>query len=240
MEIKITVICFLALYVLGSLLISAISVCVSCTLCWMVHGKYQVPTRFRLWILKYLGKLSIPTRKSDEMDIIEDMLSQIRRRSVHRVSLKQGGLTEVSELVGFGHTAESFGEMFRLSRGEERKISEKVDGEERTVSISSETPQFGLELPATLNRLSTMIEDIKGSIQSEVKTLKGIQSDIHYMALEKIKNRFSPDEIAKEHMKELAVILNRFSGIILTLFNIVLTIYTGLVMFTPWNGFALF
>ena len=203
----------------------------------MVHGKYHVPERFRLWVIKYLGKVSLPMLKSDEGDIVEDFLKNMRRKSVHQVSLKTSRLSGVTGLVTQEDIEENLAEIVKLSRLGSRDYLNLRD---RNISCSSETSQMGQEFPATLKRLSSVMDELKGMIQSEIKVMKCVQSDIHYMTLEKIRNRFSPEEIAKAQMKELAVILNRLTGIILTIFNVALTIYAGLVMLTPWNGFELF
>ena len=203
----------------------------------MVHGKYHVPERFRLWVIKYLGKVSLPMLKSDEGDIVEDFLKNMRRKSVHQVSLKTSRFSGKTGLVANEDIEENVAEIAKLSR---LGSPEYLNLRERNTSCCSDTPQMGQEFPATLKRLSNVMDELKGMIQSEIKVMKCVQSDIHYMTLEKIRNRFSPEEIAKAQMKELAVILNRLTGIILTIFNVALIIYAGLVMLTPWNGFELF
>ena len=79
-------------------------------------------------------------------------------------------------------------------------------------------------------QMENLLKDMNG-------IMKSIEEDIHYLVLEKVRQKFSTDEIAKEEWKALAVVLNRFSGIILSLINIGMLIYAGLVMLTPFNGF---
>lgn len=183
---------------LGSLVVSASSVCIACLLCWMVHGKYRVNEGFLKWINKYLGKVKIPLKKSVEEKMLESVLSKIRRRSFHKISLKSDSTRMANESISLTDTVAS------------RVMQEANHNDEK--------------------QMENLLKDMNG-------IMKSIEEDIHYLVLEKVRQKFSTDEIAKEEWKALAVVLNRFSGIILSLINIGMLIYAGLVMLTPFNGF---
>ena len=86
--------------------------------------------------------------------------------------------------------------------------------------------QLAKELQATHKDLQKEIQEMKNQLQT-------MQLDMHYLALSKMQEIIDSSVIGEQEMKQLAVILNRVTGIILTILNVGLIIYTGLTMFTP-------
>ena len=214
----------LIIFIIGSLISSAINVCISCSLMWMVHGKYHISEGLRLWIVKYFGKLRLPLKISEESAAIEKMLGLFRKsivQSITPVTSKTKGAIKSSDIKQMHKN--SVGMLIQgLNQAAFRIITENPQQGRNPESSEcpNENPSFGLDSNARM-----------------LESLKAVQKDLHYLVLETMLQKFNPEDIAKEQWKELAVIVNRISGIILSIANIGLAVYTGLVMLTLYNGF---
>ena len=74
------------------------------------------------------------------------------------------------------------------------------------------------------------------SLEKMQNGIDNLKKEIYYFLLLKMKENFDPQGMAQEELKELAVILNSFSGLLLIVINGVLLFYTGLVVLTDYNG----
>ena len=75
---------------------------------------------------------------------------------------------------------------------------------------------------ATEKKLANLANELKVILNS-------VEIDVHYLVLKKMNKKSGPREIIKDHWKILAIILNRYVGILLILITImVITFCTGI------------
>ena len=172
----------------------------------MVHGKYHVPEKFIRWSSKYLGKISFPVKTSLEAKIIEKRILDTRRKSIKFFTTKMG--LDVLEYIPNLQQEENSDE--RVNQGT------AVGEDEEEVQMHANCDESENLLLKETRQVSIM--------------LRAMQSDLHYLFLERMNKTCNPEEIAKEEWKSLAVIMNRFVGIILTIINVGLIAYTGIIM----------
>ena len=195
--------CNLAIYILGALISSGINVILSCTLTWMVHSSYEVPAWLMGFVKRFLGRLSIPVKKSKVIGEINEALALIREYNRQIISQNLAADREASVA------------------GEIKNNDETIDKQGKVNRVPN-LVKNAIEIRAVIDENG--IEEIDAVMQS-------VKKNLLYWALEEMKTKLDNKEIAKEKWKALAVILNRFSGIIIAIANIVLLLITGLVMF---------
>ena len=236
----------IAIYVLGSLILSAINVCISCILCWMVHGRYKVPKVIYNFFDKYIGKMSIPTKKTKESEAFESNLEKMRQQeyqSFSAVPIKFGreSLNAYSQMGDERREVELI-RMNRLQQMSRRLLEEgtprdlPVNNQANVIqlneSIVNENDKMIVKIEQLIKELEGTHKDIQKDNQSIKNEIQALQLDMHYLTLSKMQENIDAAAIGEQEMKQLAVILNRFTGIILTILNVGLIIYTGLTMFS--------
>ena len=204
-------------YVLASLILSAINVVIACLLCWMVHGNYQVPKFIKNYIFRYLGKLRLPPKKSHENKIIEQAIEQLHKHFLNKHAILH---TE--------HPSEgASNEFVELGRIEEEEAADNTENiYQRNEAHADSGPQANYQ-DANKNKKFWL---------EVLKEMYFLKEEIYYFILLKMKENTDPHLLAQEELKELAVIMNRVSGIMLILINGLLLLYTALVVLTEYDG----
>ena len=220
---------------MGSLILSATNVCISCILCWMVHGRYKFPKGVFNFFSDYCGKMSIPTRKSRETEAFEAHLEEMRQKAYQSFStvpikFERGNLNDCFQ-VGDERRCVELVRMNRLERMS-RELLENSQNNFATNSQENVNQTDERVANQNENSIVKVLHAIQKDNQKMKDDLEALKIDIHYLALSRMQKAIDASVIGEQEMKHLAVILNRLTGILLTILNVGLMIYTGLQMFS--------
>ena len=197
-----------------------------------------------------MGKLSLPTRKTQESEALESNLAEMRQKSFQSFALlpiKFGCGNQNDDFqVRDERRCVEFVRMNRLERMSRELLEEGTRGDlpvNHQANIYQVNENIASENSNIMSRFEEqLIKDLEKSqldfnkeIQAMKNQLQTVQLDMHYLALSKMQKNIDSTVIGEQEMKELAVILNRVTGIILTIVNVGLIIYTGMTMFSSEN-----
>ena len=206
---------------LGSLILSAINVIISCLLCWMVHGRYPIPKFIKNYVFRYLGKMSLPINKSNENKLIDEELEQVQQHFLNKISKiprEQANREWCDEFLELGNV--------------DSQEAEGRNQNENMCQINEASSDSVLN-----NQQGDKSEKVWVDRFKEMqKSINMLRRENYYFVLLKLKENFDPHGMAQEELKKLAVILNRVSGLVLIIINFLLLFYTGLVMLTDYDG----
>ena len=195
----------------------------------MVHGRYKVPKGVYKFLTKLFGKMSIPTKKSRENEAFESNLEEIRSKTLQSFSalpikFDRGNVNDCLQMSDEINGVE----LVRMNRLERmsRELLEAGNSHDIAVDTHANCNQ-------QIESAPTMNDNINVKIGMLIKLVESTQIDMHYLAISKMQETIDAAALGEQEMKELAVILNRVSGIILTILNVGLIIYTGVTMFSP-------
>ena len=220
----------LATYVLLCLILSSLNVCISCFLCWLSHGSYKMSNWMKNSFLKWGNKFRIPDKTSNEADKLEETRDNLTKYIMKNVGeedeLNRNPLLKEDQLeipvlksknkVGPASTPSHNNENIDL-----QSLSGQIDFKIPTVGKEQEIIQTNTNIQETevgTKQPDTFEELLKSNIES--------QKYLHFLAVNKITRLKDPTVEANEDLVILAKIINRMSGIILTLINIGLLIWT--------------
>ena len=193
----------LAIYVLGSMISSGLNLTISCTLSWMVHNPYEVPRGFLLFLQNSFGRLSLPRKKTPRFQEMEEMIENMRD------SLLQHAHSHSIRKKIRSHNAGQISE----KEGSVRKENvEKVDVEPTTGEASR---------PSGFQESKDLHPDVKKAAE-DINEMKMI---LKLLALLEMKEKLSAEDIAREEWKKMAIIFNRFFGVIIMVANLLLLIW---------------
>ena len=202
----------------------------------MVHGRYKVPKGVYSFITQVFGKMRIPTKESLENDAFESNLEEMRSKTLQSFSalpnkFERGNVKDCLQMRDEFKGVE-LGRMNRLERMS-RELREVGRSRSFAGNTQANYPQHKESVPTMTDNITVKVAMLIKLGESTQKDIQAMQIDMHYLALSKMQKTIDAAALGEQEMKELAVILNRVSGIILTILNVGLIIYTGVTMFSP-------
>ena len=218
----------IAIYIMVSLILSALNVLISCILCWMVHGKYNMPERWHKRIKAFLGRLRIPHKKSYEWKVFEKELLQMRITLLDEISPKgiEFGKLDRREFAAL----EEPNDLIQLRRFI-RRNEEVLNVRQHGATGSEQDSRY----QSTQETHSPELEELKAIATRVLCTLQEVEDvrkNVRYLVMLSMQKKFEAERIAFRRMKSLAVILNRFAGILLTIVNVGMILFTVIEMLT--------
>ena len=167
--------------------------------------------------------------------MVEEKLEELNTHIVQalgpaRIEFPQGIVNSVMDLGNEGSSVELVGMNRDLHE------SNEVQQERMNVQNSRRNSNSANICPP-LNQNQKLIKAINQFQSNVLRAIESVDRSLYYLKLSKMHENVEPESVAMQEMKDLAVIVNRITGIILTALNVGLLIYTGLVMFTSYEGF---
>ena len=175
--------------------------------------------------------MSIPTKKSRESEAFDSNLEEMRQKTFHSFSAMPiiFGNGNVHDCLQLGDERKGV-EIVRMNRLERmsRELLEERSTPARAVNYEENDMQQNDDhnyMVVKMQQMIKLLEEIKKDNQK-------MEQDMHYMALRDMQKDTDATTIGEQEMKQLAVILNRVSGIILTILNVGLIIKSATTIFS--------
>ena len=221
----------IAIYVLGSLILSALNVLIGCLLCWMVHKMYSSPSWLQAFVKLYLRKMHPPKKSADDFDIAEKELAEIRKTFITNLGqVKRDSKVLNDELAALLIPEnEPVLESIRMTEmiGKTKEVLSEMEKEK--VSALEKGGRAG-EICSSSAAVNAETAD---SLLKQMRTIQlEMNGHLHYLALQKMLGNIDPEKTGQEEMKQVAIVVNHLTGIILGTLNIALFIYTTVKMFS--------